>query len=301
MQFDAESHDFGTIFQMRSHECVFKFRNAGTATLVVDGAFASCGCTATLLSLKEIEPGEEAELKVELKSGMYTGEISKNITVRSNDPDEPVKKVQVKANIVARLALEPKRLYLRQVRKSEGVMASLSVQPSGLEEIRSIESECTTEQFHTKLEPADGKEHEYRLTVSVADEAPLGRVAGQIKFYLNGESEPCALVPVTAHLVGDIDVSPRRFMFRTRQGTEDDLGAITLTKGTRGTFRILGVDSDIPTLSAEVSTVEEGTDYAVTVRLAPDAPAGQTRGTITIRTDDTYQPNIKLAVLGIVD
>ena len=107
IQVDTESYDFGTIFQMGSYEHVFKLRNAGTAKLVVDRVRSTCGCTATLLSEKEIEPGGEARLEVSLKSGMYERPLAKRITVFSNDPDEPEKKLRITATVVPRLALKP--------------------------------------------------------------------------------------------------------------------------------------------------------------------------------------------------
>ena len=147
IQVDTESYDFGTIFQMGSYEHVFKLRNAGTAKLVVDRVRSTCGCTATLLSEKEIEPGGEARLEVSLKSGMYERLIAKKITVFSNDPDEPEKKLRITATVVPRLALKPKSLYFKEVDKDEGATMWLTAKPAGHEEVRSIKVDCRLKKF----------------------------------------------------------------------------------------------------------------------------------------------------------
>ncbi len=298
IEFDVESLDLGTIFQMGTYECSFRFRNAGTARLVVERATSSCGCAAPVLSAKELDPGEEAELNVEFKSEMAEGPIVRNLMVKSNDPDEPIKRLRIAANIVPRLPVKPNSVYFRKVRKSERPTASLEVGPSEVEEIRSVEVNSTSEHFTYQLHAVGRKAGRYRLDVSVADDAPLGRNAGWIEFFLNGETEPCGRVRVTAYLVGDIEVEPARLTFRAERGTDTDLATVRLTSGTA--FRVLDVRSDVPVLSTELIPVDKGKQYSVIARLSPDAPAGQVRGQITIRTDNAEQPEIVVPVFGLV-
>ena len=301
IRFDAESHDLGTIFQMRSYECTFKFRNAGTAKLVVKRASSSCGCAAPVLSAKELEPGEEAELMVALESGMSEGAVVRSIMVRSNDPDEPVKKLKIESNVVARLPVKPKSIYFRKIRKSEGATLSLDVGPSEVEAIRSVAVRSTTEHFTPQLQLVDREGGRWRLDVAVADDAPLGRSAGWIEVFLNGETEPCSRVRVTAYLVGDIDVEPRRLTFRFKPGTDADLGTINATSGTGKTFRVFEVESDTPVIETELLPVEEGKQYSVVAHLSSEAPAGRVRGNITIHTDDAEQRKIVVPVFGVVE
>jgi|GEM_PF-866324 len=300
IEFDAESKDLGTIFQMDTYGCSFKFKNAGTARLVVQRATSSCGCAAPVLSEKELDPGEEAELNVELKSEMAEGPVVRSLMVKSNDPDEPIKKLKIEAKVVPRLPVKPKSVYFRKVRKSERPTASLEVGPPNVEGIRSVEVKSTTDQFTHKLQPVDGEKGRYRLDVSIADDAALGRNAGWIEFFLNGETEPCARVRVTAYLVGDIEVEPARLTFRGVQGVETDLRPLRVMSSTDRTFRVLGVNTDVPVLKTELVPIEKGKQYSVIARLSPDAAAGQVRGKITIRTDNAEQPEIVVPVFGVI-
>jgi hypothetical protein len=301
IQFAAESHDFGTIFQMQSYECVFTFRNAGTGQLKVHGVTRSCGCTATLLSVEELAPQEKGELKVELKPGMARGKVVRHVTLRSNDPDEPAKELEMKADVVPRLDITPRSHYFKQVRKREGGTKWFDVKPTELEEIRSVEMKCTTDHFSTELQPGDEGKNEYKVKVSIADDAPLGRISGALEFFVNGETEMCSRVPVTAFLTGDIDISPKRVLFRAKRRNQEILETVDITSGTGEAFRIRKVSSDIPTLNTELVSQEEGKHYSVTASLKRGTPAGTVRGNITIHTDNELQPEIKVPVYGTVN
>jgi hypothetical protein len=301
IQFDAELHDFGTIFQMRSYDCVFKFRNAGTAELKVAGVTRSCGCTATLLSAEELAPNEEAELEVEFKAGMARGNIVRHVTVRSNDPDEPAKQVEIKANVVPRLDIKPGSHYFRQVRKREGGTAWFDVKPTELEKIESVEMKCATEHFSAELQPGGDGTNEYKVKLSIADDAPLGRISGALEFFVNGETEMCSRVPVTGYLIGDIDILPKRLLFRATRGTENKLESVEVTSGTGTAFRVRKVSTDVPDLETELVLQEEGKRYSVIARLGSNVRPGQLRGNITIHTDNELQPQIEVPVYGTVN
>ena len=286
---------------MRSYNCVFKFRNAGTAELKVAGVIRSCGCTATLLSAEELAPQDEAELEVEFKVGMARGNIVRHVTVRSNDPDEPAKRVEIKADVVPRLDIKPGSHYFRQVRKREGGTAWFDVKPTELEKIESVEMKCTTEHFSAELQPAGAGTNKYKVKLSIADDAPLGRISGALEFFVNGETEMCSRVPVTGYLIGDIDVSPKRLLFRATRGTENKLESVEVTSGTGTAFRVRKVSTDVPDLEAELVSHEEGKRYSVIARLGSNVRPGQLRGNITIHTDNDLEPQIEVPVYGTVN
>jgi hypothetical protein len=298
IQFDAESRDLGTILQMGTYECSFRLKNTGTARLVVERATSSCGCAAPVLYEKE--PGGETDLKVELKSEMSEGPVVRNLAVKSNDPDEPIKKLRIKANVVPRLAVQPKSVYFRKVRKSECLPASLDVGPSSVEKIRSLEAKCTSNHFTHQLEAIDRKKGLYRLDISIAPDSPLGQSAGYVEFFLNGEAEPCARVRVSAYLVGDIQAEPARLTFRVEHDMEADLGVVRVMSTTGKAFRVFEVRSDVPVLKTELVPVENGEQYSVVARLSPDAPAGPVRGRITVYTDSAEQREIVIPVFGVL-
>lgn len=66
-------------------KCSFAFTNIGTAPLIINQAFASCGCTVPTFTKDPIKPGEKGSINVSYNGkGLMTGRFSKTITVRSN-------------------------------------------------------------------------------------------------------------------------------------------------------------------------------------------------------------------------
>jgi hypothetical protein len=300
IEFDTESYDFGTVFQMREYECAFKLRNSGTADLMIENVSSTCGCTATLLSDEIIEPGGEGEIKVTFKSGMYSRNIRKTIRVRTNDPGEPQKSLYVKATVVPRLTLTPKLLNFEDTHRKEGATKSITIKPAENEDVSSIRVKLGTRNFSAKLERVSVVENEYKVIVSVRKNRPIGRVTGVMEFYVNEETQPCARLRVSATIVGDITLSPNRLVFRTKLGSDDEIKPITLTSTASEPLQILSVESDVPGLKVEASPVEKANSFAIVSRLAPDAQPGSMQGNITIRTNNADQSEITVPVRGTV-
>ena len=63
----------------------FTFTNVGTAPLIVNQAFASCGCTVPTFTKEPIKPGDKGSIDVTYNGkGLLPGRFSKTITVRTN-------------------------------------------------------------------------------------------------------------------------------------------------------------------------------------------------------------------------
>jgi hypothetical protein len=106
------AHDWGRINEGVVAEHVFTFTNDGDRTLVIDQVKTSCGCTGTVLSAKEIAPGKKGSLKVTFNSRNYSRDVTKTITVHSNDPAGPLS-LELKAWVKKDLEVTPTTLYLR--------------------------------------------------------------------------------------------------------------------------------------------------------------------------------------------
>lgn len=72
----------------------FKFTNVGTAPLIINQAFASCGCTVPSFTKEPIKAGEKGSIDVTYNGeGLMPGRFSKTITVRSNAKNRIVRLV----------------------------------------------------------------------------------------------------------------------------------------------------------------------------------------------------------------
>lgn len=97
--FPETQHDFGTVTEGETVTYTFKFVNKGKAILDIKDIKTSCGCTAALVSSKQIDPGKEGTLKIDLDTKNRQGRMSRTITINSNDPEEPNKVLTIYAEV----------------------------------------------------------------------------------------------------------------------------------------------------------------------------------------------------------
>ncbi|MCF0198715.1 MAG: DUF1573 domain-containing protein [Bacteroidaceae bacterium] len=91
--FDTLKIDLGTFPESDpERRCSFQFTNTGDKPLVINQAFASCGCTVPNYPKAPIKPGERGAIDVTYNgSGKFPGKFAKTITVRSNARNEIVR------------------------------------------------------------------------------------------------------------------------------------------------------------------------------------------------------------------
>ena len=90
IKFDTLRHNFGKFSKNDPIvKCSFKFKNTGTAPLVIHQAFASCGCTVPTFTKEPIKPGESGVIDVTYNgTDKFPGHFQKTVTVRSNAVSE---------------------------------------------------------------------------------------------------------------------------------------------------------------------------------------------------------------------
>jgi len=99
IKFSETQHDFGKVKEGKVVEYSFSFKNIGNSILKINDIKTSCGCTAALVSSKELKPGEQGTLKVELNTSKRKGKMIKTVTIKSNDPKAPNKILTLYADV----------------------------------------------------------------------------------------------------------------------------------------------------------------------------------------------------------
>ncbi len=88
--FSENFWDFGEITPNELPTHIFKYKNIGDEVLIIKGIRVSCeSCIEPLISTKELNPGEDGELKITVNSLDMIGRFTKRIYIESNDPDHP--------------------------------------------------------------------------------------------------------------------------------------------------------------------------------------------------------------------
>lgn len=86
ISFDKLLNDFGTFSETNAvQKCTFTFTNTGDKPLIINQAYASCGCTVANYTKTPIKPGEKGTVTVTYNGkDKNPGRFKKAITVRSN-------------------------------------------------------------------------------------------------------------------------------------------------------------------------------------------------------------------------
>ncbi|GAB3840090.1 DUF1573 domain-containing protein [Hymenobacter jeollabukensis] len=82
--FAESKFDFGKIKQGDIVEHVFKFKNTGTAPLIISNIGVSCGCTTPDWSKEPIAPGKSGTITAKFNSAGKMGMQNKVLTIESN-------------------------------------------------------------------------------------------------------------------------------------------------------------------------------------------------------------------------
>jgi hypothetical protein len=82
--FEESKYDFGSVPQGGVVDHVFKFKNTGTAPLVINNIGVSCGCTTPEWTKDPIMPGKTGSISAHFNSAGKMGMQNKVLTIESN-------------------------------------------------------------------------------------------------------------------------------------------------------------------------------------------------------------------------
>ena len=101
IQFEEMKYDFGVIKQGDIVDHTFKFKNTGTAPLIISNIRVSCGCTTPSWTKNAVAPGATGEMEVQFDSRGKQGLISKQVNVRANTQPS-ITTIYIKGNVLTK-------------------------------------------------------------------------------------------------------------------------------------------------------------------------------------------------------
>ena len=116
-----EVGDLGVIKADQPQAYIFTLKNEGGGTLIIERVQASCGCTATVLSDNKLSPGKTTKLEVSFNPKGYQGDVSHSVYIYSNDPENPRRRVAIKAAVEA---IPAPRIHLSTSQWDFGLLSS---------------------------------------------------------------------------------------------------------------------------------------------------------------------------------
>jgi len=178
---ENSQYDFGMVMQGVKVEHQFTFRNDGDEPLLIDKVKSSCSCTASLVSSKEIPPGESGTIQAVFDSTRFRGRIHKTIYLYSNDPHRPTSEFLLEGEVAVPLQMIPSLLNFGVVGENEKKELALRVknasnQPVQIINVRASNPMVRVEWSDIALKP----DEETTMTVTVQPTVNMISISGSL-------------------------------------------------------------------------------------------------------------------------
>jgi hypothetical protein len=178
---------------------VFEFINQGDEALLIDRVNSSCGCTAVLVSEKNLPPGSKGELKAHFDSSRFNGNVLKTIYLYSNDPVRPVMQLHIQGKVLQAVAIEPSQVNFGQVKAEERFTSTVVLRNQGgklltLGTPTTTAAELKVKMIKTEFTPGDTVTLELQLTPKPGPD----RFSGYVLIHVDGVPKNELRIPVYA-------------------------------------------------------------------------------------------------------
>jgi hypothetical protein len=196
--FESTTHDFGKVSEGAALKHVFKFANKGNETLEIIRVDASCGCTSVLLSEKTIAPGKSGDIEVVVATkGLPASELSKTVSVMSNDPRQRVAVLTLTAVVELEFVISESSIYFGNVPRGHEVIKEILVTIPPNKPFTLLEASSTDASVTVKLEPVAGSNgKQFKVIALQKADAAEGFHNGAIVIKTTSSAKPELQIPV---------------------------------------------------------------------------------------------------------
>ena len=199
LQVETPSFNFGEIFQGEKVPHVFEFTNQGDEVLKIDRVRSSCGCTAVLVSKKNIPPGGKGELKANFDSARFRGNITKTIYIYSNDPVRQTMQLHIKGSVKEIVAVEPLQINFGKVEAGKPVTSTVVLRNQGKETLELGKPHATAAELQVKMPEVDfASGAEVTLELKLTPKPGQARFSGYVMVPVDGIPKNELRIPVYA-------------------------------------------------------------------------------------------------------
>jgi hypothetical protein len=295
--FESPNFNFGKIFKGQKVEHVYKFENRGKDTLRIGKVKTSCGCTAVILTDKTVSPGKTGEIKATFKSGSFRGNVTKSITVVSNDPNSPTYKLTISGEIVEEISAKPRKIDFGLIYLGKKTDKTITVKSTTETDFK-IKKATPSKPFVTaSIAGKNNEEHIIRVTLK--DNLEIGRFSGVIYLQTDNTRQPKIRIPFFGEIIGDITIYPKKIYYgRIIKGKETTQKVFV--KINKDDIKILNSKISPDYLSAKIlERYEKNNPHClIEIKLDKEAPIGKLSGSLELHTNSKIQPTIKIPIKG---
>lgn len=295
--FEEQTYNFGKIYIGEIVEHGFKFKNQGSAELLVKNVKSSCGCTAALVSKSHLLKDETGEVQVKFNPGRYVGMVSKSVTVNSNDPESSSVKLTIAGEVIEEVSVNPRLLSFGIIRKGDSSTRSVEVKtiPELKIRVKKVESPNPYISFTDNNAEKDGTN---RFQVTFSNYEYIGKFTGVIFIYTSSNRQERLDIPFSGEVIGDITFYPEIVSFG-QITQEQDANKSVILNIVNNDVKIEKIEVDPGTMNYTISELNN-TSKKINITLGKESTVGKITGSLKIYTNSTIQPIIQIPISGEV-
>lgn len=175
---------FGQVWQGEKVKHVFKFSNVGDQPLVISKVKSSCGCTAALVSEKELAPGASGEVSVTFDSTRFSGKVSKTVYLYTNDTVNRMVQLHLSGKVKVEVDINPVQLRLGPVKGGEVATGSVVIsnageKPLALTNLRPTLKDVDVSVREGVIEPGESLEVKVDVKIPAGEKTRSGYLLGK--------------------------------------------------------------------------------------------------------------------------
>ncbi len=181
-----ESVDFGRVIQGEEQKFILRIENTGGGVLVIKRLTPGCECMEVAIEEKRIPAGKSSKVEVTMDTWDYFDDITKNIYVLSNDPEEGYKKIVISGNIEKaplemEISINPGKWNLGDMVSDKAMERELTIKNTGDKTIKISNIESSSELVKTSISSGEIKADD---TSKVTIRIKPGEQKGMVKQHL---------------------------------------------------------------------------------------------------------------------
>ncbi len=300
-----EALDFGDVYVGSSRSLNVTISNVGDAGLTIYGVTTDNDKFSTT-NITSLAAGESANVTVTFAPDVVGGQ-SGNLTISSDDPDEPAVKVTLSGNGIAKpaapdIAVSPGALDFGDVYVSSSKSLNVTISNVGDAGLTIYGVTTDNDKFSTTNITSLGAGESANVTVTFAPDA-VGPQSGNLTISSDDPDEGTVTVAISGNGMAkpaapDIAVSPEALDFGdVYVGATRSLNVTISNVGDAG-LTIYGVTTDNDKFSTtNITSLAAGESANVTVTFAPTG-LGPQSGNLTISSDDPDEGTVKVGLSG---
>ena len=303
IQFDTVVYDFGTTSSVQQLSGKFVISNVGSGTLEIKKPQPSCGCTVPALKNDKLAPGESTDLAFTVNVGSPRGHFEKQITVPSNDPNQPSVRLTLKADIVPTFEVTPQNIGLGDIHQGKTTNVVVQIKRLDSKPLGLTKVEAGLKSVRPNLNPVEGSNDVADLTIEIEADGAPGPLNDSVRVFGSDPTQPAIVVAINARIVGDVTASPQAQFWGIADAEnwpsghpEQAIRKFTLVCTKPGAnLEIKKATTELNDVTVDVKPLEAGKSYEVVATLAK-APKQSERGTIKVETNIESQPTLELGL-----